>query len=110
MITVTEKYGIDVELSESGVCNYVVCRIDKPQKSKSKGDTSVSYPRLCFYGGLGGALKKIAALMMAEKMADHDIDLGEALKTVKESNDELRRLIDSVTTLSEPQERASQRV
>lgn len=82
MIRVTNNYAVSVDNSKNGIVNYVVQRV-RLARNKETNETYQSITPLFYYTSLAGAVQKIADMEVAEALGDRDMDLPEAIATMK---------------------------
>lgn len=74
--------------------NYMVAR-NKPKDRVRDGVTSVSYPWEGFFHTLEDALEYIRSEMIRDGLGE-DMTLADAIRVIRETNAEFRRLIEEV--------------
>ena len=90
MVRVNDRYGINVEEYE-----YTVVQIlTAGEKSKKKGE---EYTRtMGYYSTFTGAIKAIDKYMVRDALAERDMSLDEAVRAIREVNNELLRNLGTV--------------
>ncbi len=91
MIKVGNEWVIGVDSR-----NYMVSR-NKPIRQERDGRTIISYPWETFWHTLEDALAYIRSEMIRDGLSE-DMTLADAIRVIRETDAEFRKLIEEVTT------------